>query len=177
MRSLVLSWAETENLGLAILKKQGTLYPIHTESKLVLGESAKRLIEAIETEQAVAILMLNLGIFGLALTQFTMKPTNIHDLLPTDLTAEIFEDIIRTPNIRIERIISNGHTSPATGCYDQAENEWVILLQGAAVLTFEDAATCHLSAGDYINIPAHRKHQVSWTDPTQLTIWLAVFYK
>jgi hypothetical protein len=57
MRSLILSWAETLSLGLVILKKQGTLtpmkYPIHTESKPVVGEAAKRLIEAIETGQAV----------------------------------------------------------------------------------------------------------------------------
>ncbi|MDF5306351.1 cupin, partial [Vibrio parahaemolyticus] len=24
---------------------------------------------------------------------------------------------------------------------------------------------------------AHTKHKVSWTDPTQETIWLAVFYQ
>ena len=27
-----------------------------------------------------------------------------------------------------------------------------------------------------LNIPKHRKHWVSWTDPNRVTIWLAVFY-
>ncbi|TVR75579.1 MAG: cupin, partial [Marinilabiliales bacterium] len=44
-------------------------------------------------------------------------------------------------------------------------------------ITFEDGSVAHLSKGDHINIPAHCKHRVSRTDPGQLTIWLAVFYK
>ena len=106
-----------------------------------------------------------------------MKPQNIRDFPATSFNAEIFDDIIRTPNVRIERIVSKGHTSPENGWYDQDENEWVMVLQGSGILTFEDGSTCSLSAGDYINIPAHRKHKVSWTDPGQLTLWLAVFYQ
>ena len=34
-----------------------------------------------------------------------------------------------------------------------------------------------VEAGDHVTIPAHTKHKVSWTDPTQETIWLAVFYQ
>lgn len=106
-----------------------------------------------------------------------MKPQNIHDLLPIDLKDEAFENIIDSPSVRIERIVSKGHISPEAGWYDQEENEWVMVVQGSGVLTFEDGSVCKLSKGDFINIPAHCKHKVSWTDPTQITVWLAVFYK
>ena len=106
-----------------------------------------------------------------------MKPRNIYDSLPIDLNAEAIDEIIRAPGVRIERIVSKGHTSPDSGWYDQDENEWVMVLQGAGALTFEDGATVYLSAGDHINIPANCRHRLSWTDPGQLTIWLAVFYK
>ena len=33
-----------------------------------------------------------------------------------------------------------------------------------------------MKTGDYINIPAHRKHRVEWTDPEEDTIWLAIHY-
>jgi cupin 2 domain-containing protein len=105
-----------------------------------------------------------------------IKTSNINDTIPNDLSAEAYDVILRTPGVRIERIVSMGHTSPESGWYDQEENEWVIVLQGSATLTFEDGETANLSSGDHINIPARCKHRVSWTDPGQLTIWLAVFY-
>lgn len=90
---------------------------------------------------------------------------------------EFFEDIVRSPTVRIERIVSKGHTSPETGWYDQDENEWVMVVKGRATLEFEDGSRCEMSAGDYVNIPAHIRHKVAWTDPDDITIWLAVFYK
>jgi len=106
-----------------------------------------------------------------------MKSKNIHDLLPADLGAEAVDDIVRASAVRIERIVSKGHTSPDSGWYDQDEHEWVMVLQGAGSLSFADGSTVHLLPGDHIHIPAHCKHRVSWTDPDQLTIWLAVFYR
>jgi cupin 2 domain-containing protein len=52
----------------------------------------------------------------------------------------------------------------------------VLVVQGAARLQFEDE-TAELRTGDWINIPAHRKHRVEWTTPDEPTIWLAVFYE
>ncbi len=101
---------------------------------------------------------------------------NIFDAMPTDAANEVFEDIVRTPHVRIERIISKGHASPEVGWYDQEENEWVIVLQGAGAILFEDGRQVVLNKGDYLNIPAHSKHKVLWTDKEGLTIWLAVFY-
>jgi cupin 2 domain-containing protein len=52
----------------------------------------------------------------------------------------------------------------------------VIVLAGGAELAFADGATMRMTAGDYVHIPAHRRHRVAWTDPAQATVWLAVHY-
>ena len=78
--------------------------------------------------------------------------------------------------MRIERIISTGQKSPESGWYDQDDNEWVMVLKGAARLSFDDRTSVHLREGDFINIPAHKRHRVDWTDPDKETIWLAVHY-
>jgi len=101
---------------------------------------------------------------------------NIFGGLPADLSKEIFEDIVRTASVRIERIISRGHASPEVGWYDQDENEWVIVLEGSGSILFEDGTQTVLHRGDYLHIPAHVKHKVLWTDREAVTIWFAVFY-
>ena len=101
---------------------------------------------------------------------------NILKLLPQDLEQEVFEEIVKTDNIQIERIISKGHKSPAEGWYDQDKDEWVMVVKGKAMLAFDNKDDVILEAGDYINIPAHQKHKVAWTDPDQETVWLALFY-
>ena len=102
--------------------------------------------------------------------------SNIFRAIPDDLSAEIFEDLAVSKNVKIERIISKGHSSPDVGWYDQEQNEWVIVLKGEALLSFVDKASVTLKEGDYINIPAHQKHKVAWTQPDLETIWLAVHY-
>lgn len=101
---------------------------------------------------------------------------NLFELLPQKLTDEVFETLLQTPQLRIERIVSLGHTSPTEGWYDQAENEWVIVLKGGGSVRFKDNREVRLSYGDYLYIPAHTLHQVTWTDPEEPTIWLAVFF-
>jgi cupin 2 domain-containing protein len=105
-----------------------------------------------------------------------MQTANIFKAIAATRDAELFEDILSTPNVRIERIVSTGQSSPPEGWYDQDEHEWVMVLQGAAVLSFEHGEEQRLQAGDYLNIPAHCRHRVAWTDPDQPTVWLAVFY-
>jgi len=102
---------------------------------------------------------------------------NIFAQLPTDLSEEVFEDIVRSNEFRIERIVSHGQSSPAHGWYDQEQSEWVIVLKGAAELQFDDGRAVRLAVGDYINIPAHSRHKVSWTSADEPTVWLAVFYR
>lgn len=102
---------------------------------------------------------------------------NIFASVPDDIEEEVFEELLSATHVRIERIISKGHSSPEHGWYDQAEGEWIIVLEGSALLLFEEGgAEVALNSGDYLNIPAHAKHKVSWTDPNKTTVWLAIFY-
>jgi cupin 2 domain-containing protein len=96
---------------------------------------------------------------------------NVWSLLPD----ELFTTLLDAPGVRIERIISHGHASPENFWYDQPRHEWVVVLKGAARLRFEDE-TIELQPGDFLNIPAHKKHRVEWTTPDAPTIWLAVHY-
>jgi len=105
-----------------------------------------------------------------------MKKTSIYSQIPLVLAEEFFEDIITKDGLRIERIVSKGHTTTEFEWYDQISDEWVILLKGEAVLEFEDAPDVRLQEGDYINIPAHTKHRVSWTKPDEESVWLAIHY-
>lgn len=89
---------------------------------------------------------------------------------------EIFEEILNHKNFKIERIISSGQTSPDGFWYDQDQNEWVILMQGEAVISFKNESKKRLIAGDYILIPAHKKHRVEYTSTEKKTIWLAIHF-
>lgn len=102
---------------------------------------------------------------------------NFLEDLPVSLEAEVFEDVLTSDHVRIERILSNGQTSPDEGWYDQSEHEWVLILEGAGQIEYEDGSNVSLKKGDYLYIPAHKKHRVSWTDPEQITVWLAIFYR
>jgi cupin 2 domain-containing protein len=102
---------------------------------------------------------------------------NIFSSIPDTIDKEIFEDLLQSHSIRIERILSKGQSSPTQGWYDQEEHEWVIVLEGCGIISFEDGRNIKLRKGDYLAIPAHVKHKVKWTDPNLVTIWLAIFYK
>lgn len=102
---------------------------------------------------------------------------NLFDAIPADISRELFTELARGDQLRIERIVSKGHTSPESGWYDQDDNEWVVVLAGEANVTFASGDTVHLTAGSYLNIPAHTRHRVSWTLPDRETVWLAVHYR
>lgn len=108
-----------------------------------------------------------------------MNPAgNLFGNIQDGIKDELIETIIRTAGFSIERIVSHGHSSPEDFWYDQDEHEWVVLLKGSAVLSFEGPSeSVTMNPGDYINIAKHQRHRVEWTDPEQETIWLAVFYK
>ena len=105
-----------------------------------------------------------------------MQKTNIFQNIPDNLKEELFEDIVSTDKLKIQKIVSQGNTTPDGEWYDQGTNEWVIIIQGGATISFEDEEDVNLTTGDYINIPAHKKHRVAWTDEDIQTIWLAVHY-
>jgi len=94
------------------------------------------------------------------------------------IPAEIIEILWKTPGFQLERIISAGQATPPGQWYDQETHEWVVLLSGAAGLWFEGETEVQvLRPGDYLLIPAHRRHRVEWTDPEQQTVWLALHYR
>ncbi len=106
-----------------------------------------------------------------------MDVKNIFSGIQEQIPDEIFETILQAHQFKIERIVSRGHATYEGEWYDQDKNEWVLVLKGSAGLLFEDDdKTIIMKTGDYINIPAHRKHRVEWTDPEEETIWLAVHY-
>lgn len=96
--------------------------------------------------------------------------------LPADLADEVFEAIVESGPLKIERIVSRGHASPADGWYDQSWDEWVLVVSGAARVVFADGRGFELSAGDYLSIPARTRHRVAWTHPDVETVWLAVHH-
>ena len=96
--------------------------------------------------------------------------------LPEQLPEELVEVLTSGTHVRIERIVSHSHVSPPGFWYDQEWDEFVVLMAGAARLEFEDSESVELRPGDYLVLPAHRRHRVSWTDAQQATVWLAVHY-
>ena len=83
--------------------------------------------------------------------------TNLLSSLPAALPDELAETLVQAKHVRIERIVSHGHTSPEGIWYDQDQHEWVVVLKAAARLRFEDE-TVEMPPGDFMNIPAHKKH-------------------
>ena len=98
--------------------------------------------------------------------------------LPERPDKEVFQTLFFDDTVRIERIVSFGQNSPPGFWYDQDENEWVLLLKGAARLEFQDRNEgVDLQPGDYVNIPAGVRHRVAWTAPDEPTVWLAVWHR
>ena len=108
----------------------------------------------------------------------TIAAGNIFSAAESITPHEQLTALLTTANLRLERIVSHAHASPEGFWYDQAWAEWVIVLKGSAGLHFEsESAPRVLKAGDYIDIPAHARHRVAWTDAQEPTVWLALHYR
>jgi cupin 2 domain-containing protein len=102
---------------------------------------------------------------------------NLLAALPRWVEAEQTTELVATESLRIECIVSTGQASPPGFWYDQPRAEWVLLVAGSAGLLFEGETEPRvLQAGDYLLIPAHRRHRVAWTDVEHPTVWLAVHF-
>jgi cupin 2 domain-containing protein len=101
---------------------------------------------------------------------------NLFGKLPAPGADESVDVLAASRHTRVERIVSHGHASPADGWYDQACDEFVVLLAGAAQIEYDDGSAVRLAPGDWLNIPAHRRHRVAWTDPACDSVWLAVHH-
>lgn len=97
------------------------------------------------------------------------------DLPETPLPDERFDILYSQPNIKIERILSTGQRTADGDWYDQSDDEWVALLCGAARLRIDgEAQDRSLKPGDWLLLPAHCRHRVTWTQDQPATVWLAV---
>jgi cupin 2 domain-containing protein len=106
-----------------------------------------------------------------------MVLSNIFSNIPKALPRELLETLLHKDVFTLERIVSKGYATPVGEWYDQARDEWVILLKGSAGLRIEgEPAEITLKPGDHVHLPAHLKHRVEWTAPAEETVWLALHY-
>ena len=104
-----------------------------------------------------------------------MEKYNIFEQIIVDKNEEKIFEIFRNETIKIEKIVSNGQKSPENFWYEQEKSEFVLVLEGFAILEFEDRVV-ELKKGDCLNIEAMEKHRVKYTSLDEPTIWFAVFY-
>ena len=89
-----------------------------------------------------------------------------------DKSTEQFDTLLKTANIHIEKITSNGQVSDKW--FEQDKDEWVVLVEGEGRLLFEDGHEVHLQKGEHIYIEKMKKHKVIYTSTP--AIWLAVHF-
>ena len=99
---------------------------------------------------------------------------NLYELPEKLNNEEVFEPLASGGDVLIERIVSTGQATPEGQWYDQERDEWVALLRGEAELRFEDGEILRMAEGDWLLIPAHRRHRVEWTSSDPPCIWIAV---
>ena len=105
-----------------------------------------------------------------------VRAGNLGEGLPAPpLAGELTETLCHLPGLRIERIVSTGQATPDGEWYDQDSDEWVLLVAGAARLLIDgEDRERELAAGDWLLLPAHCRHRVTWTERDPPTVWLAI---
>ena len=98
-----------------------------------------------------------------------MRVGNLFSDAASPLEGERFDTLLCHRNLVVERIVSSA--SIAAQAYVQAQDEWVVLIQGEAVLEVAGEPTS-LKSGDYLFLPAGVPHTVPRTSPGAL--WLAI---
>jgi quercetin dioxygenase-like cupin family protein len=86
---------------------------------------------------------------------------------PTE--GERVTELVKLPAFTVEQILSG--TLPGPVSYDQAHDEWVLVLEGRARLLVEDTEL-ELQAGEWLLLPAGCPHTLLETEPG--TNWLAL---
>ena len=79
-----------------------------------------------------------------------MTITNLFEQIPDALPDECISVLLSQSNVRIERIVSRGQSTPAGQWYEQTEHEWVMVLQGSGVIEYADGERVTLNIGDYL---------------------------
>ena len=85
-----------------------------------------------------------------------MEKYNIFEQIIVDKNEEKFFEIFKNETIKIEKIVSNGQKSPENFWYEQEKSEFVLLLEGFAILEFENREV-ELKKGDCLNIGVMEK--------------------
>lgn len=93
---------------------------------------------------------------------------NLYDYIAPK-EGEIFDTLLENKNIKIVRIVSSD--SVDNKIYIQDEDEWVVVLEGYAVLEIDGVAV-ELKKGDSLFIPKKIPHRVTKTKAN--TLWLAI---
>ncbi len=88
--------------------------------------------------------------------------------------SEFFETLQESSKIKIERIVSKGNSDNVDFWYQQARDEWVILVQGTAKIKFEDGEILEMLAGEHVFIPRDKKHKIIETSTRPECIWIGV---
>lgn len=95
--------------------------------------------------------------------------------LPSAADGEVLDTLLSRDGLQIERIVSHGQATPEGEWCDQENDEWVVVLSGAAKLLLEgEDAPRDLGPGDFVFLPSHLRHRVTWTSPDEPTVWLAI---
>lgn len=97
--------------------------------------------------------------------------------IPKDVPDELIFTLAESDTVRIERIVSTGQASPEGFWYDQEWDEFVLVVQGAAGLEVDGEPERALKPGDWLVIPSHVRHRVTWTQADPPTVWLAVHHR
>jgi len=100
--------------------------------------------------------------------------SNCWEIPSHPLDQELFEPLLHHQAVRIERIISKGPETLSLHWDEQAWDEWVILLQGEAVLEQASGEKIALRSGEIVWIPAGCRHRVVDVSSDPPAIWLAV---
>jgi cupin 2 domain-containing protein len=100
---------------------------------------------------------------------------NLFADLPAAVAGEDALNLLDNGHVKISRIVSHSFDSPENFWYDQADDEWVIVLRGSAALEFAGGEIVELAEGDYLTIERHVKHRVARTSAE--TVWLAVHFR
>lgn len=98
-----------------------------------------------------------------------MRRGRLHD--PTEAPGEGETAVVLAEfgNVVVEQILTGRLPGPAS--FDQAHDEWVVVLAGGATLEVADEALT-MGPGDWVLLPAHTPHRLVRADPG--TSWLAV---
>lgn len=112
------------------------------------------------------------------MTREQVRSGNLRQGLPQQRLADEIVDVLAARGaVRVERIVSTGQATPAGTWYDQGTDEWVLVASGAARLRIEgEDADRELGEGDWLVLPAHCRHRVTYTQADPPTVWLAVHF-